>query len=110
LNLLDFKAQDIKDNEIAVQTWWQGYALFGPDQFRLMVNGMVPERGVYFAGEHLSMYHSWIVGALNSASRAVSELLICEFDLDVEEVYNTLLKDGKEFTLESFANYTKYFS
>jgi hypothetical protein len=34
------------------------------------------EKGVHFAGEHLSVSHAWIIGALNSASRAVREILV----------------------------------
>ncbi|KNG86321.1 putative flavin-containing amine oxidase [Aspergillus nomiae NRRL 13137] len=34
------------------------------------------EGNIYFAGEHLSLHHAWITGAISSASTAVNELLL----------------------------------
>jgi hypothetical protein len=34
-----------------------------------------PEGNIYFAGEHLSVHHTWIVGALDSALLACQQLL-----------------------------------
>jgi len=104
----NFTAQEISDNEIVAHTWLEGFALFGPDQFRLMVNGMIPENGVYFAGEHLSTFHAWIYGAINSAARAISEILILQLGENVDDVFNTLKLDEGEFTRESFRQYIAY--
>jgi len=52
--------------------WHQAYALFFAGQFSNSYIPMVqPEHGVYFAGEHLSAHHAWIVGAMYSAADAV---------------------------------------
>ena len=64
--------------EWAVQ-WPLGDATFYPNQFRYLFPVMQQPQGqIYFAGEHLSMYHTWIVGALDSAKCAVSQLLAKE--------------------------------
>jgi len=73
-----FKPQDFGDNDIAVHTFLEAFALFGPNQFSSMINGMIPENGVYFAGEHLSLNHAWIFGSLNSTRRALREILYLE--------------------------------
>ncbi|MEM9202164.1 MAG: NAD(P)/FAD-dependent oxidoreductase [Actinomycetota bacterium] len=53
-----------------------GDAMFFPGQFKNLFNiARVPEGNVYFAGEHLSVHHTWIVGALDSALLAVQQLL-----------------------------------
>jgi len=52
--------------------WQQAYALFFAGQYAEDYAYMVqPENGVYFAGEHLSVHHAWIVGAMYSAADAV---------------------------------------
>ena len=61
--------------EWAVQ-WPLGDATFYPTQFEYLYPVMKrPQQQIYFAGEHLSMYHTWIVGAFDSARYAVSQLL-----------------------------------
>jgi monoamine oxidase len=43
-------------------------AMFFPGQFSMLFNvARQPERQMYFAGEHLSVHHTWVVGALDSA-------------------------------------------
>ena len=54
------------------------YALFGPRQFKQLFGELIkPQLGgrLYFAGEHMDVYHAWIVGALNSSIRSVVEFL-----------------------------------
>jgi monoamine oxidase len=82
-NLLELHGQDAFDPadpeiKMAVHTWLEAYTYFAPNQYHLMVFGMLPEQKVYFAGEHLTTYHGWIYGAQNSATRAIRELLVFE--------------------------------
>jgi monoamine oxidase len=54
------------------------FALFAPEQqTNLQADIVRPEGRVYFAGEHCSLYHAWIQGALESgirSARAIDEL------------------------------------
>lgn len=53
-----------------------GDAMFFPGQFRNLFNiARQPEGDVYFAGEHLSVHHTWIVGAIDSALLACQQML-----------------------------------
>jgi monoamine oxidase len=56
--------------------WARGaFALFAPDQQTELQAAIVqPEGRVHFAGEHCSLYHAWIQGALESGIRAASEI------------------------------------
>ena len=61
--------------------WPLGDATFYANQFTTLWPRMVLPRGnIFFAGEHLSVYHTWIVGALDSAVVAVKQLLCKNFD------------------------------
>jgi monoamine oxidase len=57
--------------------WCGGaFALYQPDQFtRMHRYGVQPEGRIYFAGEHCSLSHSWMQGALESAEQAIEALL-----------------------------------
>ena len=46
--------------------WARGaFALFAPEQQTTLQDAILkPEGRVYFAGEHCSLYHAWIQGAL----------------------------------------------
>jgi len=81
----------------------EAYALFHPGQFRSMFKAMIPEWDVHFAGEHLSTYHGWILGALNSAARAVREILVLE---DLEDIEGAWKKFPDEE--QSFETWEKY--
>lgn len=53
-----------------------GDAMFFPGQFKNLFNvARQPEGSIYFAGEHLSVHHTWIVGALDSALLACQQML-----------------------------------
>jgi monoamine oxidase len=53
-----------------------GDAMFFPGQFKNLFNvAREPEGNVYFAGEHLSVHHTWIVGAIDSALLACQQML-----------------------------------
>ena len=56
--------------------WASGaFALFAPDQqTELQADIVKPEGRVFFAGEHCSLYHAWIQGALESGIRAAREI------------------------------------
>ncbi len=56
--------------------WARGaFALFEPEQqTNLQVDIVKPEGRVHFAGEHTSLYHAWIQGALESGIRAAREI------------------------------------
>ncbi len=55
--------------------WSTGDAKFLPGQFRsLFAVAREPEGNIHFAGEHLSVHHTWIVGALDSALHAVRQV------------------------------------
>lgn len=52
------------------------FAWFMPGQHSALHRHIVtPEGRIYFAGEHASLSHTWIQGALESARRAVTEIL-----------------------------------
>ena len=57
---------------------WSGgaFAWFLPGQHSALHRHIVaPEGRIYFAGEHASLSHTWMQGALESARRAVREML-----------------------------------
>ena len=56
---------------------WAGgaFALFAPGQQTQLQDAIVrPEGRIHFAGEHCSLYHAWIEGALESGVRAAREV------------------------------------
>ncbi len=74
---VDVYGQYIESFDVAWSLEWAtGDAMFFPGQFRsLFAIARQPEGHVYFAGEHLSVHHTWIVGALDSALLACQQLL-----------------------------------
>ena len=65
----------------AVYNWYDdpyargAFALFEPEQqTRLYESIIAPEGRIHFAGEHTSLYHAWIQGALESGIRAAKEV------------------------------------
>jgi monoamine oxidase len=56
--------------------WARGaFALFAPEQQSGLQEAITrPEGRVHFAGEHCSLYHAWIQGALESGIRAAREI------------------------------------
>ena len=56
--------------------WARGaFALFAPEQQTQLQSAILQAEGrVYFAGEHCSLYHAWIQGALESGIRAAREI------------------------------------
>jgi monoamine oxidase len=65
----------------AMHAWYDdpfargAFALFEPEQqTRLQPAIVAPEGRIHFAGEHTSLYHAWIQGALESGIRAAREV------------------------------------
>ena len=55
--------------------WSLGVADFLPGQFTNLYPYLLqPEGNIYFAGEHISTRHGWIVGALDSALNACNQM------------------------------------
>ena len=56
--------------------WARGaFAMFAPEQqTELQADIVAPEGRIYFAGEHCSLYHAWIQGALESGIRAARQI------------------------------------
>jgi monoamine oxidase len=56
--------------------WARGaFALFAPEQQSQLQAAIIqPEGRVFFAGEHCSLYHAWIQGALESGIRAARQI------------------------------------
>jgi monoamine oxidase len=51
------------------------FALFDPGQQTLLYREIIaPEGRIYFAGEHTSLHHAWIQGAIESGLRTASEI------------------------------------
>lgn len=72
------------------EKWATGDAMFFPGQFKNLFNvSREPEGNIYFAGEQLSVHHTWIVGAIDSA------LLACQQLLGYTELY-PLAPDGTQ--------------
>jgi monoamine oxidase len=56
--------------------WARGaFAMFAPgQQTELQADIVRPEGRIHFAGEHCSLYHAWIQGALESGIRAAQAI------------------------------------
>ncbi|MFA0964375.1 flavin monoamine oxidase family protein [Roseivirga sp. BDSF3-8] len=77
------------------QKWATGDAMFYPGQFRNLFNiARQPEGRVFFAGEHLSVHHTWIVGALDSALLACGQLL--------GQPLSPIVPEGKDATTHTY--------
>ena len=51
------------------------FALFDPSQQTLLYSHIAaPEGRFHFAGEHASLHHAWIQGAIESGLRAAGEI------------------------------------
>ena len=51
------------------------FALFDPGQQTLLYDAIcAPEGRIHFAGEHASLAHAWIQGAIESGLRAAAEV------------------------------------
>jgi monoamine oxidase len=76
-NVAQIHPQVTKEFEVGVSWMWHddefaggAFALFDPGQQSLLHEEIIkPEGRIYFAGEHASLYHAWIQGAIESGLR-----------------------------------------
>lgn len=81
-NVAQIHPQIIEEFEVGTSKMWHddefaggAFALFDPGQQTLLHEHIVaPEGRVYFAGEHASLFHAWIQGAIQSGLRAAEEV------------------------------------
>ena len=67
-------------NEAFFQDWSIGAVFYHPEEFVSLYQKLVcPQGNIYFAGSHLTPNPVWIVGALESAKRAVKQLMLRTF-------------------------------
>lgn len=81
-NLTVIHPQAASEFEVGVSKMWHddefaggAFALFDPGQQTLLHQTIVePEGRIYFAGEHTSLSHAWIQGAIESGLRVAAEV------------------------------------
>jgi monoamine oxidase len=81
-NVAAIHPQIVDEVEVGVSKMWHddpfaggAFALFDPGQQTLLHEAIVaPEGRIHFAGEHTSLTHAWIQGALESGLRAAYEV------------------------------------
>ena len=74
--------QALEEFEVGASKMWHddefaggAFALFDPEQQTLLYEATVaPEGRIHFAGEHASLAHAWIQGAIESGVRAAAEI------------------------------------
>ncbi|MSO79320.1 MAG: flavin monoamine oxidase family protein [Acidimicrobiia bacterium] len=74
--------QAAEEFEVGASKMWHddefaggAFALFDPGQQTLLYDAIIgPEGRVHFAGEHASLEHAWIQGAIESGVRAAAEI------------------------------------
>ncbi len=74
--------QAVTEFEVGASKMWHddeyaggAFALFDPGQQTLLYDAIVaPEGRIHFAGEHASLAHAWIQGAIESGVRAATEV------------------------------------
>ena len=72
--------------EAFIKDWPVGATFYHPGEYlSLYQNNVCPEGNIYFAGVHLSPHFVWIVGALDSAKRAVQQLVLKTFGTETVE-------------------------
>lgn len=77
-DIAEIHPQVLQEFEIGTSWMWHddefaggAFALFDPGQQTLLHEEIIrPEGRIHFAGEHASLYHAWIQGALESGLRA----------------------------------------
>jgi len=77
-DVAEIHPQITKEFEVGASWMWHddefaggAFALFDPGQQSLLYDEIIkPEGRIHFAGEHASLYHAWIQGAIESGLRA----------------------------------------
>ncbi|KAI6020427.1 flavin-containing amine oxidoreductase-domain containing protein [Pisolithus microcarpus] len=91
---------DVKDWSHDAHTMG-AFAFFGPDDFREMYTSLTypaAEKRLHFAGEAISTRHAWVIGALDSAWRAVYEYLLVTEQDDKMKKFTKLWGNNVEWT------------
>ena len=81
-NVAAIHPQITSEYEVGASKMWHddefaggAFALFEPGQQTLLSEHLAtPEGRIYFAGEHASLAHAWIQGAIESGLRASAEI------------------------------------
>ena len=81
-NLALIHPQIVDEFEVGASKMWHddefaggAFALFDPGQQTLLYEHIIaPEGRIHFAGEHASLAHAWIQGAIESGLRAAREI------------------------------------
>jgi monoamine oxidase len=81
-NLMRIHPQAVEEFEVGASKMWHddefaggAFALFDPGQQTLLYEHIIaPEGRIHFAGEHASLAHAWIQGAIESGLRAAYEI------------------------------------
>lgn len=81
-NVAVIHPQIVEEFEVGASVMWHddpysggAFALFEPGQQKLLYKDIInPEGRIHFAGEHTSLAHAWIQGALESGLRAALEV------------------------------------
>ena len=81
-NVARIHPQVIEEFEVGASKMWHddefaggAFALFDPGQQTLLHQHIIaPEGRIHFAGEHASLAHAWIQGAIESGLRAAHEI------------------------------------
>ncbi len=84
-NLTCIHPQAAAEFEVGASKMWHddefaggAFALFDPGQHTQLHRHIVaPEGRIHFAGEHASLAHAWIQGAIESGLRAATEIHMC---------------------------------
>ncbi|KAF4575443.1 hypothetical protein EYR40_004817 [Pleurotus pulmonarius] len=91
------------------------FAFFGPGMFSEVYKYLTiptPNGRFHFAGEALSVRHAWVVGALDSAWRAVKEILVLVYGTESEQ-YKKFIEiwgNNEEWTTRKATRETLFFS
>ena len=81
-DLMEIHPQVREEFEVGASKMWHddpyaggAFALFDPGQQSLLYQDIIaPEGRVHFAGEHASLYHAWIQGAIESGLREAAAI------------------------------------
>src|SRR5258706_5107919 len=81
-NVAAIHPQITEEFEVGASQMWHddefaggAFALFDPEQQTLLYNEIIkPDGRIHFAGEHASLYHAWIQGAIESGLRAAIDI------------------------------------
>jgi len=104
-SLKELHGYEPNPKEVILKThrWLEAFAMFGPGQYTQMIKAMKPENNIHLAGEHLSTEHAWIIGAINSATRAIREIFVLEGKMTAIESWSKL--PDRDFTPDSWIKY-----